>query len=160
MKILLPVDGSDAALEAVRHALRLRQAGLDARLLLATVQDPTYLYELVLAPDAEVLGRLSGAAGARALAAAEALCNAAGAPFTCEIGVGATVPTLLAIAEQQGCDAIILGARGLGALRGALLGSVSQGVLQGAHVPVTVVRQAAGLTDPGLPRSAAPPQAG
>lgn len=160
MKILLPVDGSEPALEAVRHALRLRQEGLDAHFLLVTVQDPTYLYELVLAPDAEVLGRLSGATGARALAAAEALCSAAGAPFTHEIGVGAPVPTLLAIAEQQGCDAIILGARGLGALRGALLGSVSQGVLQGARLPVTVVRQAAGLSDPGLAESAAPHQPG
>jgi nucleotide-binding universal stress UspA family protein len=156
MKILLPVDGSDAALEAVRHALRLRQEGLDASFLLATVQDPTYLYELLLAPDADVLERLSGTAGAHALAAAEALCNAAGAPFTREIGVGAPVATLLAMARQQGCDAIILGARGLGPLRGALLGSVSQGVLQGTHLPVTVVRQAAGLSDPGLAPPVAP----
>ena len=32
--------------------------------MLATVQEPTYLYEMVLAPDAEVLDRVSGAAGA------------------------------------------------------------------------------------------------
>jgi len=35
---------------------------------------------------------------------------------------------------------IVMGARGLGAVRGVLLGSVSQGVLQRARVPVTIVK--------------------
>lgn len=140
MKILVPVDGSELALDAVRHALRLRQEGLDAAFLLATVQDPTYVYEMVLAPDADVLERLSGAVGSRALAGAEALFNAAGVPFEREIGSGEPAPTLIEMAERQGCDAIILGARGLGVLRSALLGSVSQGVLHGSKLPVTVVK--------------------
>jgi nucleotide-binding universal stress UspA family protein len=55
MKILVPVDGSEPALDAVRHALRLRRAGLQASFVLATVQEPTFLYEMFLAPDAEVL---------------------------------------------------------------------------------------------------------
>lgn len=144
MKILVPVDGSELALDAVRHALRLRQEGLDAAFLLATVQEPTYVYEMVLAPDADVLERLSGAVGSRALAGAEALFNAAGVPFEREIGSGEPAPTLIEMAERQGCDAIILGARGLGVLRSALLGSVSQGVLHGSKLPVTVVKHTGG----------------
>ena len=142
MKVLVPVDGSELALDAVRHALRLRQEGLDATFLLATVQEPTYVYEMVLAPDADVLERLSGAVGSRALAGAEALFNAAGVPFEREIGSGEPAPTLIEMAEHHGCDAIILGARGLGVLRSALLGSVSQGVLHGSKLPVTVVKHA------------------
>ena len=149
MKILVPVDGSEGALEAVRYALRLRQEGLNATFLLATVQDPTYLFEMILAPDADVLERMSGAVGSRALAGAEALFDAAGVPFDRQIGSGAAAPTLIDMAQQQGCDAIIMGARGLGTLRSALLGSVSQGVLQGSGLPATVVKQAAGLTEPG-----------
>jgi nucleotide-binding universal stress UspA family protein len=44
------------------------------------------------------------------------------------------------MAERHGCDAIILGARGLGALRSALMGSVSQGILHASRLPVTVVK--------------------
>lgn len=140
MKLLIPVDGSAPALDAVRHALRLRREGLDASFVLATVQEPTYLYERVLAPDADVLERVTGAVGARALAGAEALCDAAGAPYEKEIGSGEPVAVLIDMAERHGCDAIVLGARGLGALRSALMGSVSQGVLHAARVPVTVVK--------------------
>jgi nucleotide-binding universal stress UspA family protein len=142
MKILVPVDGSELALDAVRHALRLQAAGLQARFVLATVQDPTYLYEMVLAPDEDVLDRVSGAVGSRALKGAQALFHEAGVPFEHEIGSGEPAPTLIDIAERYGCQAIIMGARGLGALRGALMGSVSQAVLQASKVPVTIVKHA------------------
>jgi nucleotide-binding universal stress UspA family protein len=63
MKMLVAVDGSELALDAVRHALRLRHEGLAADFVLANVQEPTYVYEMVLAPDAEVLERVSGEVG-------------------------------------------------------------------------------------------------
>lgn len=143
MKILVPVDGSGPALDAVRHALHLRREGLQASFVLATVQEPTYLYELILPPNAEVLERFSGAAGSRALEGAEALFKEAGVPFEREIGLGDPAPTLIEIAGRHGCEAIIMGARGLGALRSALLGSVSQAVLHASTVPVTIVKHAA-----------------
>jgi nucleotide-binding universal stress UspA family protein len=140
VKILLPVDGSEAALAAVKHALHLLSEGLQATFVLATVQEPTYLYEMVLAPDSDVLEKVTGAVGGRALESAESLLNAAGVSFEREIGSGEPAPTLIGMAERHACDAIILGARGLGALRGALLGSVSQAVLVNSKLPVTVVK--------------------
>lgn len=140
MKLLVAVDGSQQALEAARHALRLCAAGLNAEFVLATVQEPTFL-EMVLPPTSDVLERVTGAVGHRALKGAEALLRAAGVPFEHEIGSGEVAPTLLSIAQTRGCDGIVLGARGLGAVRGALLGSVSQAILQAATVPVTVVRR-------------------
>ena len=53
--------------------MRLSQEGLNAAFALATVQEPTSLYEMVLAPDVEVLERVRVAVGSRALVAAEAL---------------------------------------------------------------------------------------
>jgi len=142
MKILVPVDGSDLALNAVRHALRLRSEGLEATFVLATVQEPVYLYERVLPPDAEVLERISGAVGDRALAGAEALFQAAGVAFEREIGAGEPAPVVIEMAKRLGCDAIIVGARGLGVLRSALMGSVSTGILHASTLPVTVVKHA------------------
>lgn len=142
MKILIPVDGSEPALDAVRHALHLQHMGLQAGFVLATVQEPTFMYEMILAPDADVLDRVTGAVGARALEGAQALFKAAGVPFESEIGSGEPAPTLIEIAEKHACEAIIMGARGLGGLRAALLGSVSRAVLHAAMVPVTIVKHA------------------
>lgn len=142
MKILLPVDGSEPALDAVRHALHLRGEGLKASFVLATVQEPTYFYEMVLAPDADVLARVSGAAGAHALQGAEALFKAAAVTYECEIATGFAATALIEVAERYGCDAIVMGARGMGALRSSLLGSVSQAVLHASKVPVTIVKHA------------------
>ena len=143
MKILVAVDGSQASLGAVRHVMQLAREGLQADIVLASVQEPTYVYELVLPPSADVLERLSGAVGERALAAAEALLAAAGVAYTREIGSGEAAPALVEIARRNGCAKIVMGARGLGAVRGALLGSISQGVLQKAEVPVTIVKEGA-----------------
>lgn len=142
MKILVPVDGSEPALDAVRHALQLKREGLKATFVLATVQEPTYVYEMMLAPDADVLERVTGAVGSRALQAAEALFNAAGEPYEREIATGYAANTLIEVAERHGCTAIVMGARGLGALRSALLGSVSQAVLHASRLPVTIVKHA------------------
>lgn len=141
MKILLPVDGSEPSLEAVRFAVRLARDGLRATFVLANIQEPTYLYEMVLAPDAEVLERVSGAAGTHSLKAAQALLQAAGLTFEREIASGDPGHMLVELIERHGCDAVIMGARGMGALRHALLGSVSQALVHDSPVPVTIVRQ-------------------
>lgn len=142
MKILLPLDGSEPALDAVRHAMCLVREGLRAEFVLANVQEPVYLYEMVLAPDAEVLERVSGAAGAHSIQAAEDLLSAADIPFERELASGDPAHTLLEIIERYGCDAVIMGARGMGRLRRAMLGSVSHEMLHAAPVPVTIVKMA------------------
>jgi nucleotide-binding universal stress UspA family protein len=47
---------------------------------------------------------------------------------------------ILAVAETRQADLIIMGTRGLGALQGLLLGSVSHKVIQHASCPVLVIR--------------------
>jgi nucleotide-binding universal stress UspA family protein len=45
------------------------------------------------------------------------------------------------VAEEIGAGLIVMGSRGYGRLRRALLGSVSDAVVRHAHCPVTIVRQ-------------------
>lgn len=142
MKILLPVDGSDISLAAVRFAVRLVRDGLDASVVLANVQEPASLYEMLVAHDAEVLDRISAEAGVHAMMQAEALLQQAGIAYEREVAKGDPAHTLVDILENYGCDLVVMGARGQGTLRSALLGSVSHEVLHAAGVPVMIVKPA------------------
>ncbi len=142
MKILLPVDGSEGALSAVHHALALVRGGLRATFVLANVQEPASLYEVVIAHDADVLERVSAAAADHSLSAAQALLRSAGVDLDIEIGSGDPGHTLLDIAERFGVALVIMGARGVGQPQSAALGSVAAAVLHGARIPVTIVSRA------------------
>lgn len=142
MKILLPIDGSPAALAAVRHVLQLVQNGLAAEFVLVNVQEPPSLYELVVSHDAEVLDQVRSSAGADLLAPAEALLDAAGLAWQSEVAGGQPGTLLIELLENYGCEAVVMGARGMGDPEAAGLGSVAAALLAHSPVPVTVVRVA------------------
>ena len=54
--------------------------------------------------------------------------------------MGAVPLEIVALAEELGVDLIVMGTRGLGGVRRALMGSVSDSVIRHAHCPVLVVR--------------------
>ena len=140
MKILLPFDGSTTALEAVRFAIRLGANGLETGAVLANVQEPASLYELMVAHDPQVIEQVSAAAGANTLLPAQALLDAAGIPYETEVAMGDPANTLVDILENHGCDLVVMGASGTSTLRSALLGSVSNELLHAAGVPVMIVK--------------------
>ena len=141
MRVLLPVDGSEGALAAVRHALRLVHSGMRASFVLANVQEPASLYEVVVAHDAQVIEDVSTAAAVHSLEAAQGLLRMSGVEFETEIALGDPGHALIDIAERFECDLIVVGAHGVSAaLHGTHFGSVTNALLRAARVPVTVVR--------------------
>ena len=141
-RIMIAVDGSELALDAVRHGIALvRRGGLQATLVLGHVQEEASFMELATR-GADMVAAASVEAGQDLLAPAVALVEAAGVPYETEIGLGSPAATLVDMVERCGCDALIIGARGLGGLRGTLLGSVSQALVHASPVPVTIVKHA------------------
>lgn len=74
------------------------------------------------------------------------LAKAAGLDATAEISEGTyegTWHTIVASANENGAGLIAIGARGLSTFKSFVLGSVSHGVAQHAHLPVLIVPPAA-----------------
>jgi nucleotide-binding universal stress UspA family protein len=116
MKILLAVDGSGPSLLAARFARRLYRELREAAIVVVHVGDK---------PEAA--------------AQACALLEEDGVPFEREVGPGDPAQMIVERAQQHHCDLIVMGARGLGGVRGTLLGSVSAKVSQASGIPVTLV---------------------
>lgn len=139
LKILIPTDGSQHALLAVHHALRLVGAGLKARFVVANVQESATLYELVVAHDPDVLQKVSEGAGRDLVRPAMGLLAAAAQQVEADVSSGDPAHMLVEAVERHACDAVIMSTRG-GGLRAAVLGSVSQEMVQISPVPVTLVK--------------------
>lgn len=60
--------------------------------------------------------------------------------YELKFAVGSPRRDILALAEAVHADAIVMGSRGLGSLKGMLLGSVSSYILQHAKIPVLIAK--------------------
>jgi nucleotide-binding universal stress UspA family protein len=138
-KILVAVDGSPHADEALTQAIDLAQSE-HARLTLITA--------VAEMPATAYLG-MTGTAGAQvtedARAEAEATLRHATervpgeVPATTVLTGQPISSALIQQIENGGHDLVVMGSRGRGAVRSALLGSVSHFVLHHSPVPVLIV---------------------
>ena len=155
--ILIGYDGSEDAGNAVRCAGDLLAP---RRAVVVHVRDS--LAELLLHTDIDHLtGTMKEAAeeldsedteeAGRIAAQGAELAEAAGfeAVATVARGRPKAWPTLLELAKQHDAAAVVVGSRGLGRVKSALLGSVSSGVLDHAHLPVLIVPRLEEAHPPG-----------
>jgi nucleotide-binding universal stress UspA family protein len=122
----------------------------DAARLAAAFELPLTLVH-VAAPDPEFVGYDAGPDTVRDSRAAElrdehrrlqdaaAGCRQRGIDCHAVLIQGPTVEELLEAAERTSAEVIVVGSRGHGAVRRALVGSVSEGVIHGATCPVWLV---------------------
>lgn len=137
--VVVAVDGSAAALAAVRQATELAVRGLPLELVLVNVQPPPTLYEVVVAHDRERLDEVRAAAGADLLAPSLALVRSAGLEPQHDVIGGEPADAIVDFAETAGAGLLVLGHRG--AAEGArTLGATAREVLERAPMPVLVVR--------------------
>lgn len=139
--ILVAIDESDCAQTALRYACELAKA-VKAHLTLVSVVDVSKLvavagYETPYPVDAIQAMRDDAD---KLLTDAATACRADGlttAQFSTE---GIAVDEILTFADAQKVDLIVLGTHGRSGLARLFLGSVAEGVLRRAKVPVLVVR--------------------
>ncbi len=142
MRILVPVDGSAVAERAVAYAVALVQGRTGAEIVLLNVQNQQTLDSSDISGVTSVGAdtKRAGDRAKQALGRAVALCRDAAATFIVRTAFGPVADTIVAVARDVGADQVVIGNRGLGPLRGAVLGSVSARVVQLARIPVTLVK--------------------
>lgn len=139
LTMMIAVDGSAHALEAVRHGVHLIVQGLRARVVLGHVQKSATLTELATVGPAGAADA-SVDAGKGMLAPAVALLRHAGVDFEVDVRMGDVYPTLLDIAEHHDAHLIVIGTSGEGTLSRIFLGSVGSDLVRHSQVPVTIVK--------------------
>jgi nucleotide-binding universal stress UspA family protein len=139
MTVLVPVDGSPASENAVRHVIGLRASGMALKVHLLNVQAPE--------TPSEIGYETREGAAYRALAAdnatraARALLVAAGVDYESHVRIGGAAEAIVRFAREKRCHKIVIGTRRLGTFAGLVLGSVARRVLARAALPVTLVRE-------------------
>lgn len=137
--ILVPVDGSQHALHAVKAAITA--AGkTGASLYVITVQAPVFTSNVKRFVAPETIDEYYHDEGEKALKDVRELLHTEGVAASVEIMVGPVAETVVEYAQKHGCDLIIMGTRGMGAVSNLVLGSVATKVISLSPVPVMLVK--------------------
>lgn len=139
-KLLVPVDGSAAALRALQAAVALAKLSGATLHLVHAHEAPRVHGEILVYVSEEKMRALQRAQCEAFLDRAEAELKGSGVRYTREVLEGPVGRTLAEHAERIGCDAIVMGRHGESALRDMLMGSVAMKVLHASGLPVLLVR--------------------
>jgi nucleotide-binding universal stress UspA family protein len=141
--VLVGVDGSESALDAVRWgALEARRRRTALRLITSFAYGPDNVIAMPALGDQVRDELVAGARHRLADAVGVAEQTGPGLEDTADVLTGYPIGVLLDQAAQA--QLLVLGSRGLGGLTGLLLGSVAVGTAAHAPCPVVVVRGASG----------------
>ena len=121
-KILVPVDGSDNGCKAVDHAIELAAkagAKMDFVYVASEINKdiPSHIiFDRIWTKLPENIEAQK------------------------HVETGSISKAILKIADAEKSDMIVMGSRGLGLFKGAILGSVSQKVVEDSKIPVMVIK--------------------
>lgn len=138
--VLIGYDGSDNAKLALSQAIRIAQ-NANARLTIMSV-----------VPDVAATVQGAWLAGANVQQLGDEMTEQVTAtldeaiaqvpddlPVTKVLGHGHAGPALLSAIEEHGCDLVVVGTRGRGAVKSLFLGSVTEHLVSHSPVPIVVV---------------------
>jgi len=138
LKVLIPVDGSENALRAVKLVVRkgsMYKEPLEIHLL--NVQHPFPGTVRGVHAESE---KFHHDEGIKSLAAARKVLDDAGMKYVYHIIVGDASEVVAHFVKDKQIEQLVMGTRGAGAVANMLLGSVATKVLHLVDVPVLLVK--------------------
>jgi nucleotide-binding universal stress UspA family protein len=141
LKALVPVDGSENSLAPVRHVIKLIRDREPLEVHLLNVQPPLHGDVAAFVGSSTIRGYHEDES-AKALAPACALLDEAQIPYHKHAAVGHVGHTIAEWAKKLGCDKVIMGTRGHGAIAHLLMGSITREAIHQMDpaIPVTLVK--------------------
>lgn len=144
-KILLPTDGSKHSLKAAEYARKLLKKSPQSSLTILHVNDiPAelmahgYLMEVTI--DPQVIKVLMEERNEGLLKETEAIFEGGNFKVDTLLQIGNPVEVICDLVAKEGYDLVIIGSRGMGEIKGLLLGSVSDRVSHLAKCPVLIIK--------------------
>lgn len=142
-KILVPTDGSQRAEDAARYAMDLAGSVGAAVIFLNVVDEvsPAFAYELETGASLDMMEieEQRKKYAETAVAQLQKMAEKKGLKAKALVKNGHPWEEILAVAEKEKADQIVMGSHGRRALAAAVLGNVTFNVIHGAKVPVTVI---------------------
>lgn len=140
-KILIAVDGSDHARNAIETVARFAREGASPDVVLVNVRGWPVLLGEAPVSGLEQIEEAEKRHQERLLVAAEGQAKAAGLTVRSRVAaVGEPAAEIVRATQDCGADQIVMGTRGSGALGSFFMGSVAQRVVHLSTVPVLLVK--------------------
>ena len=142
--ILVPVDGSEISLSAVKKAAQLAQAFNSQLTLISLVSEDPFVNADFYYPSPIMKEYFvqAYANAAKSLKEAQIIASENGVNANIEIVKGeVSEKGIIETAEKLNTDLIVIGSHGRKGFQKFLLGSFAQDVLQGTKLPVLIVKE-------------------
>lgn len=140
VKILMPIDGSPASNKAAAEFIQLLDWYKETpEIHLLNVQLPLH-GDIPMFIDKDTIQQYHRENGMKKLQNARELMNQAGLSCQYHITVGDPAEMIVQFSVERFFDQIVIGARGLGAAKSLLLGSVASKLIKLSGMPVLVLK--------------------
>ena len=138
-KVLLAIDGSEHSDQTARFIVEFINEHGPIEVHMANIEPEPIAWQTHGMEEKAIDAHLTARAH-QSMKSAKEILKAAGVPHHTHVGRGEVAHALVKLADKLGCDSIVIGTRGLGAVSGIAMGSVTRKVLHLTHLPVICVK--------------------
>ena len=141
MKVLLPIDGSKSSLNAAKYVAKMvKNSRSPTTVTLVSVHDDSGLGYVKQFVDKNTVDDYLREISEKELKAAQKVLDIAGVKHNMAIMRGHVAEEIMALANKDKVDMIVMGAKGRSGFLDILMGSVAQRICTTAKQPVLLIK--------------------